>query len=433
VVRLLPRLREHRLKLVVSLLALLMLGSGLKVGATWSAFSATTDDTSTVAGGTVALSDNDAGSAMFSVSGMQPGDTSSRCVQVTSTGTLPSLVKLYGSVTGTGLGTYLTLTLTRGTVSSGSFSSCTGFSADSADLIGSGAGVLYTGTLAAFPTTYAGGVTDYTRPSVPEAWTANEVHAYRLTVTLQNNAAAAGKTAGATFTWEARNTTLYSQVVVSDNPSSYWKLDEAAGTSAADSAGAVTGTYVNGVAINQTSGVKDANTAVNFDGVDDRVNFGDNYNFAGTSSFSAEVWIRPTAATASYKRVLSKKFTGGSLGGWELYMASTAEPVPNIITFGREDTTATSRADTVTALQPGTWYHILATYDGNNMRMYLNGVLTETRASTRVIPSTAGQNLQLGTSSNNANRIDASIDEVAIYPVALSAQQAAEHYAAGLK
>ena len=39
----------------------------------------------------------------------------------------------------------------------------------------------------------------------PETWTASEKHVYRIQVTLQNNAAAAGKNATQDFTWEARN------------------------------------------------------------------------------------------------------------------------------------------------------------------------------------------------------------------------------------
>ena len=63
------------------------------LGMTWSAFSGAADDTAnTVVAGSVALTDNDSGSAMFTMSGMVPNDTDTSCIKVTSTGTLPSLV-----------------------------------------------------------------------------------------------------------------------------------------------------------------------------------------------------------------------------------------------------------------------------------------------------------------------------------------------------
>jgi hypothetical protein len=423
-------LHTNRRKLLASALALALLATLQGLGMTWSAFSGAAGNTaSNVVAGSVALTDNDSGSAMFTMSGMVPNDTDTSCIKVTSTGTLPSLVKLYGTVSGTGLASYLTMTVTRGTAPNG-FDDCTGFTPDSANAYGLGAGVLYSGNMSSYPADWSAGIADPHTASVNEAWTTSEVHTYKVQVTLQNNAAAASKTAGLTLTWEARNTTLYSQVVMSDDPVSYWKLDEAAGTSAADSAGAVTGTYVNNPTLGQ-QGVKDGANGVYFDGVSARVNYGDNYAFTGTTAFSAELWVKPTTPNATYRRLLSKKFTGGSLGGWELYMTSTGDATPGKVIFGREDTVDMSRADSVTALPIGVWSHVLATYGGNYMKMYLNGTLTETRASTRVIPSTAGTVLMAAASSTNTNRLVGSLDEIAIYNRALTAQEAADHYNAG--
>ena len=262
-------LHTNRRKLLASALALALLATLQGLRMTWSAFSGAAGNTaSNVVAGSVALTDNDSGSAMFTMSGMVPNDTDTSCIKVTSTGTLPSLVKLYGTVSGTGLASYLTMTVTRGTAPNG-FDDCTGFTPDSANAYGLGAGVLYSGNMSSYPADWSAGIADPHTASVNEAWTTSEVHTYKVQVTLQNNAAAASKTAGLTLTWEARNTTLYSQVVMSDDPVSYWKLDEAAGTSAADSAGAVTGTYVNNPTLGQ-QGVKDGANGVYFDGVSAR-------------------------------------------------------------------------------------------------------------------------------------------------------------------
>jgi hypothetical protein len=110
---------------------------------------------------------------------------------------------LYATVSGA-LAPYLTLTVTRGTDSAPSFSSCANFTADATDYIGQGAGVVYQGSLSGYPTDYASGIVD-PKPATPETWTTGEAHSYRFNISLDNNLAAQGLSATAAFTWEARN------------------------------------------------------------------------------------------------------------------------------------------------------------------------------------------------------------------------------------
>jgi len=196
--------RQLRHKLLGSLIVLGLIGAVAGVG-TWSAFTATTNNPgNSFAAGTVVIGDNDSNGAIFSMAGMKPGTTSSGCIQVTYTGSLASNVKLYGTTGGSGLDPYINLTVTRGTISSGSFSSCTNFTADATNYIGAGAGVVYNGTLQGYADDYTGGLLD--APSATESWTTNETHAYRFDVTLQDTDSAQGKDASQVFTWEARNT-----------------------------------------------------------------------------------------------------------------------------------------------------------------------------------------------------------------------------------
>lgn len=189
-------------KLALTALILGVLGTIAGVG-TWSAFSATTDNSgNSFTAGTVAIGDDDAGSAMLSLANAKPGDSDAACIVVDYSGSLPASVKLYGSTGGTGLAQYMDLTVTRGTKSSG-FDSCGDFTPDGADYIGSGAGVIYSGTLQGYPGGYGGGIDD--APGAVETWTTGETHAYRFVVTVQNDGAAQGLTASQVFTWEARN------------------------------------------------------------------------------------------------------------------------------------------------------------------------------------------------------------------------------------
>ena len=188
------------------LLTLLVLGALATVGgaATFSAFSSTTTNAAnSFAAGTVQLTDNDLGAAMLSLSNAQPGAADTSCVLVTYSGSLSSAVTLYGSVSGA-LAPYLTLTITRGDDPTPDFDDCTGFTPDSTDYIGAGAGVVYQSTLSAFPASYGAGLVDPTSGS-PEAWTTGETHTYRFVVSVVDDNAAQGQSASASFTWEARN------------------------------------------------------------------------------------------------------------------------------------------------------------------------------------------------------------------------------------
>jgi hypothetical protein len=195
--------RSLATKLALTGLALTVFGAAF--GWTFSTFtSATNNAANTFTAGTVTVSDNDSGSAMLALSGAKPGDSDTSCIRVSYTGSLPSTVRLYGTTTGTGLDAYLTLTVTRGTLPSGTFDNCTGFTADATNYIGAGSGVVYSGTLQAYPDDYAAGLVDPTS-GTPETWATNEQHDYKLVITLANTDAAQGKNATQAFTWEARN------------------------------------------------------------------------------------------------------------------------------------------------------------------------------------------------------------------------------------
>ena len=171
---------------------------------TYAAFSSSTANPGNgFAAGTVSLGDDDAGVAILTLSSVLPGRADTGCIHVTYGGSLDASVRLYGTVSGA-LGPYLTLTVTRGTDGSPAFDSCNSFTPDSTDYRGAGPGVVYAGPLSAYPADYATAIPDPATGPV-ETWRPGEDRSYRFTVRLNNNAAAQGQTADATFTWEARN------------------------------------------------------------------------------------------------------------------------------------------------------------------------------------------------------------------------------------
>lgn len=184
-------LRGRRIDRLVAVLAAVLAGGTLVINQSWAAFSGTTSNgANSLAAGTVTLSDDDSSSLLFSVSGMKPGDTSTKCIVVSYTGSLTSTLKLYGSNGGTGLGTYIDLDVFKG--SGGSFADCTGFTSS---------GQIFNDTLAAFMTSHTAFSNGLSYGSVTNPTSVT----YKFVVTLQDNNSAQGLTAAPTFTWEAQN------------------------------------------------------------------------------------------------------------------------------------------------------------------------------------------------------------------------------------
>lgn len=195
-----PTRRAARVGLLASTAAALAVSTGLVWQASYSAYSATTTNgTDSWATGSVALTDDDSTTAIFAVPNLKPGSTGTKCITVTSNGTLPAAVKLYGTgaATTNALSSYIDLSVTLGT--GGSFGSCTGYTAATG-----AAGSVYSGTLAGFTgSSYATGYGSWAPAGSP-----GEARTYQFTYTVQAAAPTStqGGTASVSFVWESQNT-----------------------------------------------------------------------------------------------------------------------------------------------------------------------------------------------------------------------------------
>jgi camelysin-like metallo-endopeptidase len=169
---------------------------GLVWQSSYSAFSATTaSPTNNWSAGTVALSDDDSDTALFTASNLKPGATGTKCIAVTSTGSLASTVKLYGTnyATTNALASNINLKIEEGTGATNA--SCAGFT---------GGSTLYDGAMNTFGTTktsFATGVSSWAPTG------GNATKSYRITYTLSASTpdSAQGGTAALGFTWESQN------------------------------------------------------------------------------------------------------------------------------------------------------------------------------------------------------------------------------------
>lgn len=77
----------------------------------------------------------------------------------------------------------------------------------------------------------------------------------------------------------------------------------------------------------------------------------------------------------------------------------------------------------------GSWYHVVGTYDGATLRLYLDGAEIASEADTR--PAKAKTTPLFMGAAFGFGALRASVDEVAIYEHALVASRIVAHYKTG--
>jgi hypothetical protein len=195
---------------------------------------------------------------------------------------------------------------------------------------------------------------------------------------------------------------------VSTGPVAHWKFDEGSGTTAYDSAGNNEGTVYGA---QWTTGQVDG--ALDFDGVDDYVDMGDQTKLEGFSEVSIAAWIYWTGSVYNY-------FIAGKEGVYKIDVHWSH------IRFVTGNDWAGTILTSSEPIQQNTWYHIAATYDGAIKHVYINGIKDENSVSTS--SGGVGTNTKkftIGVLHTGAwyYYFKGIIDEVAIYNRALSAEE----------
>jgi RHS repeat-associated protein len=235
--------------------------------------------------------------------------------------------------------------------------------------------------------------------------------AYTFQVTAVNGFGN-GPSAAANSVTPTGAASTYASTVLGDSPSVYYRLDDSSSIAADSSGNARDATYSGG---SQGSGgalVGDSDTAVTNSVVTENVAAG---LPLGASARSLEIWMKQggDGALMGY---------GTSGGGSQIYMYVNNG---NQLTF---DPGANGQSFTAPyPIENNTWHHIVASYDGTSVTMYLDGQSLGTKAVT--VNTTAGSALLLGRNPwcgcfyNNGT-----LDEAVVYPSALNATQVMNHF-----
>jgi len=177
----------------------LLLSGALVWQASYSAFSSTTSNSPNTWSTTTVNLTNDSTSSLFTITNMSPGQTGFNCIQLTSTSTVATTLKLYtaiGSAPANDVSSYITITIEQG--SGGLYNDCSSFSASSTPFSGT------LSSLTSTATNYSNGVAagSFTGTNPPQTTS------YRITWTFSSsapNSTQGGSTPTVTFTWEAQN------------------------------------------------------------------------------------------------------------------------------------------------------------------------------------------------------------------------------------
>ncbi len=148
--------------------------------------------------------------------------------------------------------------------------------------------------------------------------------------------------------------------------------------------------------------------ALEFNGSDSYVDCGTSSNFE-LSTLTIEAWVKLETAGV-FQAVISKLESSTSTTGYELAVNSSNQVE---LVVGNSDEVM-SELVASTTLTTGVWYHIAGTYDGEIMKVYVNGVLSGTTTLSDVITNSS-EALTIGRRADGSNYFSGVIDEVRVW------------------
>jgi hypothetical protein len=222
----------------------------------------------------------------------------------------------------------------------------------------------------------------------------------------------------------------YKSAILVDSPQAYYRLGEASGTTANDSSGnGYNGTLSGTVTLSQAGALEqDTNKAMLFDGSSGYVALASGMSTSGYSALTVELWMNlANTSFGQNARILANDHTDSNNKGFQLAVNAGGAGGFFGLGFGSYQV----GADFSGSFSANTWYHLVATYDGTTIQLYVNGVAN---GSATVGGSIAAAGFPINIGRNPAYAGDyfpGTLDEIAIYSVALSASRVASHYVSG--
>ena len=222
--------------------------------------------------------------------------------------------------------------------------------------------------------------------------------------------------------------------VLADGPIGFWRLGEPLGSvTAADASGNGNTGSCSNITFGQP-GFHGGDSAALFDGTTGpmpRRIIVLNSNSLNPPHITMEAKVRWDGPNNLYQRILEKS----SFAELAQYGLGILPDGHLRVELRTSSATTSVNVDSIAVAAQGVETHVVATYDGNVIRLYLNGMLdSETRAPGSISPKppTSANLVESGVGIGNQTQRDRPfkglIDEVALYPAALSAERVLAHY-----
>jgi trimeric autotransporter adhesin len=233
----------------------------------------------------------------------------------------------------------------------------------------------------------------------------------------------------------------YRDVVLADAPSSYWRLGESLADWALDETDAHDARYQYfggsapvGLLGRPGALADDPDTSIDMLGFQDPYGTGrqhltasgSEFRFSGRTAFTLEAWVNPRNLNSHTRRVFSGESVpfGGTSADAGYLVGIRSDGL--VFSRFREGQWSTLK----TPLSAGRWAHVVATYDGQTMRLFVDGALRSSRASSVEIPDREVW-FTMGSKQGYWKFYAGGLDEAAVYPHALSPARVAAHYSSG--
>jgi len=188
-----------------------------------------------------------------------------------------------------------------------------------------------------------------------------------------------------------------------------YNFDEVSGSLVADASGQGNHGAISGAT---RSAAGRFGGGLSFNGTSSYVSVNDSASLDLSSGYTLEAWVNPV--TIKSGNILTKEQSGGAV--YNLYAYEDADlPIASF-----NDGAGYNVISGVNQLPINTWSHLVATYDRQNLRLYVNGAQVAVRPYTSLIQQSTGV-LKIGGNSVWGEYFNGVIDEVRIYNRALTA------------